>query len=99
MIHPLYPVARRMVGRPVYVHHVTGRVHYGLLQSVAPHGIYVTPLRGGAQMMSASETSAPVLLEDLQTPAMQPDLVYSPGGYFAFGALTGLTLGALAFAW
>ena len=99
MYHPLYPIARGMVGRPVYAHHMNGTTFYGVLQSVAPHGVYLLNARrvalAGATMPAANGEYA--LAE--QVSDNDVDLVYAPGAYFAFGALTGLTLGALASPW
>lgn len=91
-MHPLYPVARRMVGQPVTAIHVNGTTHSGLLQSVAPHGIYMGPMPRMVSATSDSRDVKPLGTSDIA----DIELVYSPLGYFAFGALTGLTLGALA---
>lgn len=92
MVHPLYPVAQRMVGRPVNIYHVNGRTYRGVLQGVAPHGIYVMPQ--GRLMSGTAEKDA--VTADKLTSDAAVDLVYSPYAYFGFGALTGLTLGAMA---
>lgn len=97
MIHPLYPRAMQMVGRYVHVHHVNGAIYPGTLQSVTRTGIYLLPYRYGTGLASHSEsgTERPQILADT-TPQLNVEPVYSPGMYFGFGALTGLTLGALA---
>lgn len=83
-MHPLYHHARQYVGRPVYVHHMNGRVYHGTLLNAAPHGIYVMEHPPGTTLSRAEQDS------------VDAELVYAPGRYFAFGALTGLTLGAMA---
>jgi hypothetical protein len=97
MCHPLYPVARQYVGRPVDVHHVSGTIYCGVLQSATPHGVYVSPCVPRARIISADggdlQSEHAILA---QTDSVHPELAYSPGAFFAFGALTGLTLGALA---
>jgi hypothetical protein len=97
MCHPLYPVASRMVGRSVIAHHVSGRTYPGYLQSVQHHGIYLLP----HARRVGYETSDPSRLETQHAIANQSHLeleqVFAPAAFFGFGALTGLTLGALAF--
>lgn len=95
MYHPLYPVAQRMMGRPVNVHHVNGRTYSGVLGHVAPHGIYLAPR--GSLMSGTPHTDA--ITADEAASSSDIDLVYSPYAYFGFGALTGLTIGALAGGW
>jgi hypothetical protein len=95
MYHPLYPVARSMVGRPVNVHHINGRRYRGTLQSVAPHGIYLLP-HGGRLASGSKSTESVELAENHQLRDEDVNLVYAPAAFFGFGALTGLTLGALA---
>lgn len=95
MYHPLYPVARRLVGRPVNVHHINGRVYRGQLQSVTPDGIYLMPYNNRVVRMSDSESEVTLDMGPCQTNE-RAELVYSPAAYFGFGALTGLTVGALA---
>lgn len=91
MAHPLYPVARKYVGKHVHVHHISGRVYQGVLHSCNRHGIYLLPVSyasyGGSDDMTALQ-AAPKDLDARE--------VYSPASFFAFGALSGLTLGALA---
>jgi hypothetical protein len=95
MCHPLYPVACRMVGRAVVAHHVTGRRYPGLLHSVSKSGIYLGPYTAAVSVHNNEENSVELSIhKDVQDG--QASLVYSPAGFFAFGALTGLTLGALA---
>lgn len=97
MCHPLYPIARRMIGRSVIAHHVSGRTYPGYLQSVQPHGIYLLPY---ARRVSY-ETSDSSRLETQHAIANEShqelEQVFAPAAFFGFGALTGLTLGALAF--
>jgi hypothetical protein len=92
MTHPLYPVANRLVGRHVIAYHVNGRAYPGILHSVHHHGIYLihtSPVSADTRELNASTLGDLNATEDVQP-------VYAPLGYFAFGALTGLTLGALA---
>ncbi len=96
MYHPLYPVAQPLVGRPVNVYHVNGRVYCGVLDSVAPHGIYVIQPRA---LVSGTHDTTSITVADNRSAESTLDLVYSPAAYFGFGALTGLTLGALAGGW
>lgn len=99
MCHPLYPHACRMIGRPVYVYHTSGRVYHGTLLSVAQHGIYVMPHGPTARLTRSvgfAESGNDVGICETDCGDVQAELVYAPGRYFAFGALTGLTLGALA---
>lgn len=89
--HPLYPVAQRLVGRHVHVYHRNGQVFPGYLQSVNSRGIYLVH----SSYASADDTSiSAVTLGEASDADVTP--VYSPAGFFAFGALSGLTLGALA---
>lgn len=90
MVHPLYNTARGLVGRPVYVHHVSGRVYHGTLLNVQPHGVYLVRHAPGTRLASA-ETEV-----DANTGVDATLVYYGAGSYFAFGALTGLTLGAMA---
>lgn len=103
-MHPLYPVANRLVGKYVYCAHVSGRVHYGLLQSVTSSGVYLMPSHG---IRPIKQDSAEDRLDfAIQQHSFQDngshqentdtEFVYFPGAYLAFGALTGLGLG-LAF--
>ena len=99
MYHPLYLQSRGWVGRTVLVHHRSGRTYQGTLLHVEPHGLYLMPNRVQPGLMSHSQ--APRQVEDLdlnpaQLTGMDPELVYAGAGYFAFGALAGLTLGAMA---
>ncbi len=91
MYHPLYYQAKRCIGRPIYLHHANGRVYHGIVHAVTPNGVYVLYSRPVYGMASASS-------EDTDQPYADAhvELVYFPGAYFAFGALTGLTLGTLA---
>lgn len=92
MAHPLYPVARRLVGRPIVAHHINGRAYPGILHSVQSHGIYMYH----TSLASFDEGDKDVMaLGDLES-SENTEEIYAPFGYFAFGALTGLTLGALA---
>lgn len=93
MSHPLYPVACRLVGRPIVAYHVRGSVHHGILQQVAPHGIYMLPYGAG---YASGDKNDLTLNHAMDSTNRNYDLVYAPGAFFAFGALTGLTLGALA---
>ncbi|GMA66291.1 LSm family protein (plasmid) [Alicyclobacillus fastidiosus] len=95
MTHPLYPIACRLVGRPVVAHHVNGRKYTGVLHSVSMSGIYLHPYTTVVSFNDNDENSVELSIQkDVQDG--QVSLVYSPAGYFGFGALTGLTLGALA---
>jgi hypothetical protein len=97
MCHPLYPVACRIVGRHVNVHHMSGRTYTGLLQSVTPSGVYVMPHSGPMRYACATE-----LTPDITHSIHGEDgdegnqLVYAPAAFFGFGALAGFTLGAIA---
>lgn len=97
MAHPLYHQAFGMVGRYVYVHHLNGQTYPGILQSVTQSGIYLMPYRPRTVLTHADETyfglTFAVNKQDVNAD-FQP--VYAPGAYFAFGALAGLSLGALA---
>jgi len=87
-MHPLYYQARQLVGQPVYVHHVCGRTYHGTLQSVTSHGVYLLPYAPGARLASSESPSA-------AENDCNATLVYYPAAYFGWGALAGLTLGAL----
>ncbi|OFW78161.1 MAG: hypothetical protein A2201_06285 [Alicyclobacillus sp. RIFOXYA1_FULL_53_8] len=92
-MHPLYPVASRLVGRQVYCSHVSGRVYRGLLQSVTPGGIYLMP---GATMATATDEELAVDIKNDSLAQDEPTLVFFPAAFFAFGALAGLGLGYAA---
>lgn len=92
MAHPLYYTARRFVGRRVTLYHVNGMAYCGTLMHVEPHGVYLMRQGPGVGMVSAE-------MDRDADASIDTTLVYYPGGYFAFGALTGLTLGALAGGW
>ncbi|WP_206918356.1 hypothetical protein [Alicyclobacillus suci] len=93
--HPLYPVARRLVGRHVHVYHMNGRIYPGYLQSVTPDGIYLIRTDGYAGVSAnADDTDFSTLVGGQNNTKMTQ--VYAPAAFFGFGALTGLTLGALA---
>lgn len=96
-MHPLYHQARRLVGRPIYVHHVSGQLYAGTLHSVTNHGIYVMPHAQGRSLgMVVSQVPRPALeYTDGATPN-ETTLVYSPGWYFGWGALAGLSAAAIA---
>jgi hypothetical protein len=106
-MHPLYHHAVRLQGQSVHVHHVSGHVYHGLLQSVTPHGIYLMPYRPGTRLTSSSTNRSPVLhAVDGQSDSgaveqdVSGELVFFPALFFGFGALTGLAAGsALAYAW
>ncbi len=95
MYHPLYPVARRLVGRPVNAHHVNGRIYCGYLHSVTTSGIYMIPYSTTGMNMTGSNLGINHAIRTCDS-SERDELVYSPLAYFGFGALTGLTLGALA---
>jgi hypothetical protein len=95
MCHPLYPVACRMVGRLVVAHHVSGRKYTGVLRSVSSSGIYLLSPTAAVSFNNNEESSEELSIQK-GVQNGQASLVYSPLGYFGFGALTGLTLGALA---
>jgi len=98
MYHPLYHHARRLVGQPVYAHHRNGRVIYGTLLSTTPQGIYLAHQQNYGMMCAPLvDAQADFLYAINQEKVIDASLVYSPGGYFAFGALTGLTAAALFF--
>ena len=99
MYHPLYFQSRGWVGRTVLVHHRNGRIYSGTLVHVEPHGLYLMPNRVQPGLMSCPETPSQVgdsKLNPSQSAGIDPELVYLGAGYFAFGALAGLTLGAMA---
>ena len=104
MYHPLYYRAVRLVGRPVCAHHICGRMHHGTLLHVTHGGIFLLPYPAGARLAGADgEQARPVRACAGQTDA-GAQLAYAPAPpavYFAFGALTGLTIAALAapFVW
>lgn len=87
MNHPLYPMAQRLMGRRVNIHHISGRVYCGQLHSVTQSGIYVSECTPSYINFQADTSQS--LEDDLE-------FVYSPLAYFGFGALAGLTVGALA---
>ncbi|RIV22906.1 hypothetical protein D2Q93_08755 [Alicyclobacillaceae bacterium I2511] len=91
MYHPLYYQAVRLRGQPVYVQHVNGRVYRGTLMSVLPHGVYLMPRPTQAALMSDFSQS-----DVFKTHPGDVELIYSPVSYFAFGALAGLGVAALA---
>ncbi|MFD1673761.1 hypothetical protein [Alicyclobacillus fodiniaquatilis] len=91
MAHPLYPVAKKLVGKHVHAHHVSGRIYQGYLHNVNSRGIYL--MQTGHASTQGAEADVRTLN---QANEGDLDTVYFPAGYFAFGALTGLTLGALA---
>lgn len=94
-MHPLYPVASRLVGRQIYCAHVSGQVYRGLLQSVTTSGIYLMPTRG-VTMATATDQELGV---DIQIDSQTQDdttVVFFPAAFFAFGALAGLGLGYAA---
>ncbi|GMA66279.1 hypothetical protein NZD89_29150 (plasmid) [Alicyclobacillus fastidiosus] len=94
-MHPLYPVARRMVGRSVVAHHVNGRKYTGVLQSVTPSGIYLLPSTAAVSFNNNEESSVELSIQKGVQDG-KASLVYAPAAYFGFGALTGLALGGLA---
>lgn len=95
MAHHLYPVAQRMLGRHVYAHHVSGRVYPGILQSANPRGIYLIRTNG-YQYVSLDQKNGDFATLDATHDRADVQEVYGPAAFFGFGALTGLTLGALA---
>ena len=102
MHHPLYYHAMRYVGRPIYVYHQNGYVYHGTLSMVSRSGIYVLncrPIGHPVNYQSDSSKSVTDLLDVTHNEEAKGSLIYVPGAYFAFGALTGLTLGALAGYW
>lgn len=94
MCHPLYHHALRLAGQPVYAHHVNGRVYHGTITSVTRSGIFLVPHPVGARMAGGVRAESAELLHAIGGGDAKPELVYSPGAYFAFGALTGLTVAA-----
>ena len=86
--HPLYYRAVRWVGRTVCAHHINGSMYTGTLLSVNPRGIYILQPRAVRPIKATDQEQA--------TAGDDVELIYSPGAYFGFGALTGLTLGAAA---
>ncbi|WDL96851.1 hypothetical protein [Alicyclobacillus sp. ALC3] len=96
-MHPLYHHARRLVGRPVYIHHVTGQVYMGTLHSVTHNGIYVMPnVRGAGLGMASLQTQGALSVDASSEKQANIELVYSPGWYFGWGALAGLSAAAIA---
>lgn len=94
-MHPLYPVARGLVRRPVICHHINGRNYSGILQSVTPSGVYLLSrpvVVSGTAEIHASVAETAIALKQ----SVDASPIYSPAAYFGFGALTGFTLGALA---
>ncbi len=87
MYHPLYYHARRYEGKQVFVYHQNGVVYQGIVSMVTPTGVYLLNCHPINRLVSDQADEREAKLE----------LVYVPGAYFAFGALTGLTLGALAY--
>lgn len=100
MVHPLYHRARGWIGQTVIVHHMNGSVHQGTLVGVEPHGIYVVPHRARAGLMCHQRDkdfgSNEVRLLDSYGQSLDAEHIYAPASYFAFGALAGLGLGAMA---
>lgn len=94
MIHPLYHHASRLVGMPVYVHHMNGSRYHGTLTSVSPQGVYVILHPPGARLQASNSTALDATYA-ISNRDMHAAEVYFPGAYFAFGALTGLTAAAL----
>ena len=94
-MHPLYPVATRLVGKYVYCSHVGGQVHYGILQSVTTTGIYLMPTQG-ANLSNADSRGSQLDLALHSQDQTDSTLVFFPAAFFAFGALTGLGLGLAA---
>ncbi len=99
MYHPFYYQSRGWVGRTVTVHHLNGTIYQGTLMNVAPHGIYLLQHRrvqpGYVSYEGNSDTNS-AFRESVDAVGADIRLVYAPGSYFAFGALAGLSLGALA---
>ena len=87
MYHPLYYHARRYAGQPVFVYHQNGVVYHGIVSMVTPTGVYLLNCHPIQRLIGYQANESEAGLE----------LVYAPGAYFAFGALTGLTIGALAY--
>lgn len=94
MTHPLYPVACRMVGRVVVAHHISGRKYTGVLHLVSNSGIYLHSYPYSVSYKDEEDSVVLSIEQGIQND--QVSLVYSPVAFFGFGALTGLTLGALA---
>ncbi|MFB5191826.1 hypothetical protein [Alicyclobacillus fastidiosus] len=94
-MHPLYPVACRMVGRSVVAHHVNGRKYTGVLQTVTPSGIYLLQNRAVVSFNNNEECSVELSIQKGIRDG-QASLVYGPAAFFGFGALTGLALGGMA---
>lgn len=90
MNHPLYPVAQRLIGRPVSIYHINGTTYRGCLHSVHSTGIYVAECNP-AYASSGLDLSSPTASKNDEL-----TLIYSPLAYFGFGALAGLTFGSLA---
>lgn len=101
MLHPLYYRACRLVGQPIYAQHMNGQLYQGTLMSTTPHGIYMMPHGRGARLMSTTNANSASshTVSVAQNPTQDLQLAYSPGAYFAFGALTGLTAAALFSPW
>lgn len=97
MDHPLYHHAVRLVGQPVFAHHANGRVYHGTITSVTRSGIFLVQHPVGTRMASGGRDDVPMLSHAIGGAVAQPDPVFLPAWFFAFGALTGLTLAAASF--
>ena len=94
MYHPMYHYASRLVGKQVYVHHMNGTMYHGTLTAVQPSGVYVFLHPPGSRFATANSTDLD-LQRAIGSADVDAEMVYWPGAYFAFGALTGLTAAAL----
>ena len=102
MGHPLYYHAVRFVGKPVYAAHRNGNIYHGVLSTVTQSGVYLLNCRPVTHFANFhTENTLPIstLPNANQQISVTPELIFAPGLYFTFGALTGLTLGALAYYW
>lgn len=97
-MHPLYDHAVCLVGRPIYVYHAAGHVYHGVLQSVAPTGIWVhlsgqnaTPAGGAPTPVAAAHATLDQAAGNELTP------VFFPAVFFAFGALAGFAAASLVY--
>jgi hypothetical protein len=95
-MHPLYHHCKRLVNRPVTVHLVSGRSHYGVIQRVEPQGIYFRPMV--APVSAADEQIKPdvTTAEHRNADPEKVEPVFFAPFFFPFGLLAGLTLGLAA---
>lgn len=82
------------MNKPVTVHLVDGRSHYGTIQNVTQSGVYFLPMSGN-RPASASDMSLKAQTADNQehqeTDARE--VFFAPFFFLPFGLLAGFTLG------